>query len=107
MTQAAHPWSFFQVVASRMDDARDDRVMYSRFVPALLRQVDPGVLQVMMSFNDQDRSGGVTPPRMSRSPEPFASLKGKLREGEGSGLMGTEMLRCAQHDTPGFGWYIS
>ncbi len=84
MTQAAHPWSFFQVVASQMGDAHDDRVMYSRFVPALLRQVDPGVLQVMMMFNDQDRSGGVTPPRMSRSPEPFASLKGKLREGEGS-----------------------
>src|SRR5258708_2264554 len=28
----------------------------------------------MMIFNDQDRSGGVTPPRMSRSPEPFAAL---------------------------------
>jgi Zn-finger in ubiquitin-hydrolases and other protein len=47
MTQAAHPWSFFQVVASQMDGARDDRVMYSRFVPALLRQVDPGLLHVM------------------------------------------------------------
>ena len=52
----------------------------------------------MMIFNDQDRSGGVTPERMSRSPEPFASLKGKLSEGEGSGSMGIEMLRCAQHD---------
>ncbi len=29
-------------------------------------------------------------------PEPFASLKGKLREGSGS--RGTEMLRFAQHD---------
>ena len=47
MTQAAHPWSFFQVVASQMDGAFDDCVMYSRFVPVFLRQVDPGVLQVM------------------------------------------------------------
>jgi len=30
-------------------------------------------------------------------PEPFASLKGKLREGSVS--MGREMLRCAQHDS--------
>jgi hypothetical protein len=103
MTQAAHPWSFFQVVASRMDGAFDDCITYSRFVPVFLRQVDPGVLRVMMIFNDQDRSGGVTPLRRSRSPEPFASLKGKLREGEGSGLMGTEMLRCAQHDSSCFG----
>jgi len=38
------------------------------------------------------------PERMSRSPEPFASLKGKLREGEGSGSTGAEILplRCAQ-----------
>ncbi len=43
----------------------------------------------------------VTPPRRSRSPEPFASLKGKLCEGEGSDSPGTEILplRCAQ----GFG----
>jgi hypothetical protein len=47
MTQAAHPWSFFQVGASRMDDAFDDCVKYSRFVPVFLRQVDPGVLHVM------------------------------------------------------------
>ncbi len=35
---------------------------------------------------------------MSRSPEPFASLKGKLREEEGSDWLGTEILplRCAQ-----------
>jgi hypothetical protein len=40
----------------------------------------------------------VTPPRMSRSPEPFAALKGKLREGEESDSLGTEILplRCAQ-----------
>ena len=99
MTQAAHPWSFFQVVASRMDDAHDDRVMYSRFVPAFLRRVDPDVLQVMMIFNEQDRSGGVRPPQRSRSPE--------RSEEEWPGLMGTEMLRCAQHDITGCGWYIS
>ncbi len=69
MTQAAHPWSFFQVVASQMDGAFDDCVMYSRFVLAFLRQVDPGVLRVMKIFNDQDRPGGVTLPRMSRTPE--------------------------------------
>jgi hypothetical protein len=40
----------------------------------------------------------VTPERRSRSPEPFASLKGKLREGEGSDSPGTEILRCAQDD---------
>ena len=34
-------------------------------------------------------------------PEPFASLKGKLREGSCS--RGTEMLRFAQHDNSGFG----
>ena len=85
MTQAAHPWSFFQVVASQMDDARDDRVMYSRFVPVFLRQVDPGVLQVMMIFNDQNRSGGVTLSAVSRSPEPFASpsLRSGLRLTQG------------------------
>jgi hypothetical protein len=44
----------------------------------------------------------VTPPRMSRSPEPFASLKGKLREGEGSDSPGTEILRCAQDDMRGW-----
>jgi hypothetical protein len=47
MTQAAHPWSFFQVVASQMDGAFDDCVMYSRFVPAFLRQVDSDALHVM------------------------------------------------------------
>ncbi len=52
MTQAAHPWSFFQVVASQMDGAFDDCVMYSRFVLVFLRQVDPCVLRVMMIFND-------------------------------------------------------
>ncbi len=52
MTQAAHPWSFFQVVASRMDGAFDDCITYSRFVPVFLRQVDPCVLRVMMIFND-------------------------------------------------------
>ena len=36
---------------------------------------------------------------MSRSPEPFASLKGKLREGEGSGSTDAEILRCAQDDS--------
>jgi hypothetical protein len=44
----------------------------------------------------------VTPPRMSRSPEPFASLKGKLREGEVSDSPGTEILRCAQDDMVGW-----
>jgi hypothetical protein len=39
------------------------------------------------------------PPRRSRSPEPFASLKGKLREGERSGDSGAEILRCAQDDS--------
>src|SRR6266700_6618671 len=39
------------------------------------------------------------PERMSRSPEPFALLKGKLREGEGSGSTGAEILRCAQDDS--------
>jgi len=52
MTQAAHPWSFFQVVASRMDGAFDACITYSRFVPVFLRQVDPCVLRVMMIFND-------------------------------------------------------
>ena len=33
---------------------------------------------------------------MGCHPEPFASLKGKLREGSLS--MGSEMLRFAQHD---------
>ncbi len=42
------------------------------------------------------------PERMSRSPEPFASLKGKLREGEGSDSPGTEILRCAQDDMRGW-----
>src|SRR5436305_2318972 len=37
-TQAAHPWSFFQVGASRMDDARDDCVTYSRFVPVFFKE---------------------------------------------------------------------
>ncbi len=36
---------------------------------------------------------------MSRSPESFASLKGKLREGEGSGSTDAEILRCAQDDS--------
>ncbi len=36
----------------------------------------------MMIFNHQNRS--CHPERMSRSPEPFASLKGKRSEGEGS-----------------------
>jgi len=53
-----------------MDGAFDDCITYSRFVPAFLRQVDPGVLQVMMIFNEQDRSGGVTPPRSE--PQPWA-----------------------------------
>jgi len=44
----------------------------------------------------------VTPPRMSRSPEPFASLKGKLREGEGSDSPGTQILRYAQDDMRGW-----
>jgi len=39
------------------------------------------------------------PERMSRSPEPFASLKGKLREGEGSSSTDGEILRCAQDDS--------
>ncbi len=56
----------------------------------------------------------VTPERMSRSPEPFASLKGKLREGEGSGDSGAEILplryaqgcgSCAQDDM--IGWTVS
>ncbi len=38
-------------------------------------------------------------------PEPFASLKGKLREGSVS--MGRQMLRFAQHDISGFGREIS
>jgi len=45
----------------------------------------------MMSFNDQDRSGGC-------HPEPIRFAQGKLREGSGS--MGAEMLRCTQHDIP-------
>ncbi len=40
-----------------------------------------------MNVNDQERLGVVTPPRS-----------------EGSGSMGTEMLRCAQHDRTGFGY---
>ncbi len=36
-------------------------------------------------------------------PEPFASLKGKLREGSLS--MGTEMLRFAQHDRTDHEYY--
>ncbi len=40
----------------------------------------------MMIFNNQHRSYVVTPPRS-----------------EGSLSMGTEMLRCAQHDSTGFG----
>jgi hypothetical protein len=36
----------------------------------------------MMKFNTQNRVCHAE--RMSRSPEPFASLKGKLREGEAS-----------------------
>jgi len=36
---------------------------------------------------------------MSRSPEPFAALKGKLREGEGSGSTDGEILRFAQNDS--------
>jgi hypothetical protein len=48
-----------------------------------------------MKFNDQDRSGAVTLSAVSRSPE--------RSEGEGSGPMGREMLRCAQHDITGFG----
>ena len=56
----------------------------------------------------------VTPPRMSRSPEPFASLKGKLSEGEGSDSPSTEILplryaqgcgSCAQDDM--IGWTVS
>ncbi len=39
-----------------------------------------------MSFNKQDRPGVVAPERS-----------------EGSGSMGTEILRCAQHDKTGFG----
>ncbi len=35
---------------------------------------------------------------MSRSPEPFASLKGKLREGEASLCLSRQTLRCAQGD---------
>jgi len=41
--------------------------------------------------------------RMSRSPEPFASLKGKLREGEASDSPASQTLRCAQGDT---GWQL-
>ncbi len=47
----------------------------------------------------------VTLPPKSRSPEPFASLKGKLRDGEGSDSPGTEILRCAQDDMRG--WIVS
>ena len=36
---------------------------------------------------------------MSRSPEPFAALKGKLRDGEGSVAIGSQILRCAQDDS--------
>ncbi len=39
------------------------------------------------------------PEGMSRSPEPFAALKGKLREGEGSSSTDAEILRCAQDDS--------
>ena len=35
---------------------------------------------------------------MSRSPEPFASLKGKLREGEGSLRSSSQILREARDD---------
>ncbi len=38
--------------------------------------------------------------RVSRSPEPFASLKGKLREGEASLCPSRETLRFAQGDNP-------
>jgi hypothetical protein len=48
-----------------------------------------------MIFNEQDRECFVTPP-------PIRSAQGKLREGSGS--MGTEMLRCAQHDSTGCGY---
>ena len=52
------------------------------------------------------------PEHISRSPEHIRSAQCKLREGEGSSLMGKEMLplRCAQgfgsraqHDNTGFG----
>src|SRR5260370_12505140 len=36
--------------------------------------------------------------RVSRSPEPFASLKGKLREGKASLCPSRETLPCAQGD---------
>ena len=44
----------------------------------------------IMLFTNQDREWFVTPPRS-----------------EGSGSMGTEMLRCAQHDSTDFGRYTS
>src|SRR5260221_6543552 len=37
--------------------------------------------------------------RMSQSPEPFASLKGKLREGEAAGCRARQTLRYAQGDS--------
>ncbi len=45
----------------------------------------------MMNFNDQNRNCHAE--RMSRSSEPFASLKGKLREGEASLCPWRETLR--------------
>jgi hypothetical protein len=47
-----------------------------------------------MLFTNQDRECVVTPP-------PMRFAQGKLREGSGS--MGQEMLRCAQHDSTDFG----
>src|SRR6266487_3016183 len=41
---------------------------------------------------------GCHPERRSRSPEPFASLKGKLREGEGSLRPSSQTLREARGD---------
>src|SRR5260221_3654385 len=49
-----------------------------------------------MKCNDQNRSCHAE--RVSRSPEPFASLKGKLREGEASFGPSRQTLRCAQGD---------
>jgi hypothetical protein len=57
----------------------------------------------MMIFNEHHRESVVTlsPSPSLRSGLRPTSLEGNLREGSGS--LGREMRRCAQHDIPGFG----
>jgi hypothetical protein len=50
------------------------------------------------------RDNEVSQTRLALVCHPFTSFRASSERSEGSGSMGCEMLRCAQHDIAGIGW---